>query len=252
MQKWLDLLTPSAAALSLLLAIALVVQAIRHGRAVRRLESRLAEREGAAARVSIDRLTQLTRRSGTSLAPSSTPRRDSPRLPPLGNVAAIAAVLALVLGTGWYLFIRDGGDSSAATSSNATTSAPATTTSRQPVAAANNLVPENPAPLPQSKGAYTVLVLNGSGVPRAAANMNPLVATAGYHTTDVNNATTTSPEKTSYVMYLPGKENVADNVAKDLGIKRRAPLDGVTVTQSTQDVDAIVIVGLDLARRSSP
>ena len=250
MQKWLDLLTPSAAALSLLLAIALVIQAIRHGRAVRRLESRLAEREGAAARVSIDRLTQLSRRSSTSIGPLK-PRRESPRLPPLGNAAAIAAVLALVLGTGWYLFIRDGGDSSAATSSNATTSTPATTTSRQPVSAANDLVPENPPPLPQSKGAYTVLVLNGSGVPRAAANMIPLVATAGYNTAKPNNAST-SDEKTSYVMYLPGKENVADNVAKDLGIKRRAPLDGVSVTQDTQDVDVIVIVGLDLARRSSP
>ena len=251
MQKWLDLLTPSAAALSLLLAIALAVQAIRHGRAVRRLESRLAEREGAAARVSIDRLAQLSRRSSTSMAPLK-PRRDSPRLPPLGNVAAIAAVLALVLGTGWYLFIRDGGDSSAATSSNATTSTPATTTQgRQPVSAANDLVPENPEPLPQSKGAYTVLVLNGSGVPRAAANMIPLVATAGYNTDKPDNAST-SDEKTSFVMYLPGKENVADNVAKDLGIKRRAPLDGVSVTQDTQDVDAIVIVGLDLARRSSP
>jgi hypothetical protein len=53
-------------------------------------------------------------------------------------------------------------------------------------------------------------------------------------------------------MYLPDKQDVADNVANDLGIKRRVPLDGVSVTQSTQDVDAIVIVGLDLARRSSP
>ena len=251
MQKWLDLLTPSAAALSLLLAIALVVQAIRYGRAVRRLESRLAEREGAAARVSIDRLAQLSRRSSTSSG-LLKPDRDSPRLPPLGSVAAVAAVLALVAGTGWYLFVRDGGDSSAATPTNARTAGAGTVTQRpQPVSGANDLVPENPAPLPQSKGAYTVLVLNGSGVQRAAANMIPLVQAAGYNAAQPDNAST-SDERTSYVMFLPDKQVVADNVAKDLGIKRRVPLDGVTVTQATQDVDAIVIVGLDLARRSSP
>lgn len=254
MEKWLDLLTPSAAALSLLLAIALVVQAVRHGRAVRRLESRLAEREGAAARVSLDRLSELTRRSGTSTGtPAPKREREGPKLPPLGNLAAIAAVIALVFGTGWYLFLRDDGDSSAATSPTAATSSTAgtTTQSPQPVGAANDQVPENPTPLPQSKGAYTVLVLNGSGVTGAAANMVPLVEAAGYNTADPNNAGT-SDEKTSFVMYLPDKRDVADNVAKDLGIKRRVPLDGVTVTQDTQDVDAIVIVGLDLARRSSP
>lgn len=253
MEKWLDLLTPSAAALSLLLAIALVVQAIRHGRAVRRLESRLAEREGAAARVSIDRLAELSRRSATStgmLAPKGEHR--GPRLSRFGNLAAVAAVIALVLGTGWYLFIRDDGNSSAATSSTGATTSAGTTTQRpQPVTGANTQVPENPAPLPQSKGAYTVLVLNGSGVPKAAANMVPLVEAAGYKAAPPDNAST-SDERTSFVMYLPDKQDVADNVAKDLGIKRRAPLDGVSVTQDTQDVDAIVIVGLDLARRSSP
>jgi hypothetical protein len=252
-EKWLDLLTPSAAALSLLLAIALVVQAIRHGRAVRRLESRLAEREGAAARVSLDRLAQLSRRPSISTGlVKPQPDRESPRLPRLGNLAAVAAVIALVLGTGWYLFIRDDGSGSAASSSTPTTTAPGTTTQRpQPVSGANDQVPENPAPLPQSKGAYTILVLNGSGVPKAAANMVPLVEAAGYSAAPPDNAST-SDERTSFVMYLPDKQDIADNVAKDLGIKRRVPLDGVSVTQSTQDVDAIVVVGLDLARRSSP
>ncbi len=253
MQKWLDLLTPSAAALSLLLAIALVVQAIRHGRAVRRLESRLAEREGAAARVSLDRLSQLSRRSSTSTSTLAPKReREGPQLPRLGNLAAIAAVIALVLGTSWYLFIRDDGSGSAATSSTGATTTGGTTTQRpQPVAGANDQVPDNPTPLPQSKGAYTILVLNGSGVPKAAANMVPLIEAAGYKAAPPDNAST-SDERTSFVMYLPDKQDVADNVAKDLGIKRRVPLDGVSVTQDTQDVDAIVIVGLDLARRSSP
>jgi hypothetical protein len=81
--------------------------------------------------------------------------------------------------------------------------------------------------------------------------MVPLVEAAGYKAAPPDNAST-SDEKSSFVMFLPDRQTVADNVAKDLGIKRRVPLDGVAVTQDTQDVDAIVIIGLDLARRSSP
>jgi hypothetical protein len=53
-------------------------------------------------------------------------------------------------------------------------------------------------------------------------------------------------------MYLAGKETVADHLANDLGIKRKLPADGVDLGQDIQDVDAIVIVGLDLATSSSP
>jgi hypothetical protein len=40
--SWLNLLTPSAAVIAIFLAIALVVQSFRHGRAIRRLEQQLA------------------------------------------------------------------------------------------------------------------------------------------------------------------------------------------------------------------
>ena len=252
MEKWLDLLTPSAAALSLLLAIALVIQVIRHGRSVRRLESRLAEREGAAARVSLDRLTQLQRRAGTSTG-LLEPKRDSPRLPPLGNIAAIAGVLAVVAGTGWYLFVRDGGaDSSGpATTATSRTGATTSTTTQPRPSTSNNQVPATAPTLDQPKSAYTILVLNGSGVPRAAANLVPVVGQAGWNTAPPDNAST-SDEKTSFVMYLPDKEAVADNLAIDLAITRKLPLDGVTITQDIADVDAIVIIGLDLANKRSP
>ncbi len=252
MQKWLDLLTPSAAALSLLLAIALVIQAIRHGRSVRRLESRLAEREGAAARVSLDRLTQLQRRAGTSTGLLEG-KRDSPRLPPLGNIAAIVGVLAVVVGTGWYLFIRDGDSGTAgsgATKSGSTSVTSATTTKPQPPSS-NNVVPTTPPALDQPKSAYTILVLNGSGKAGAAANLVPVVQQSGWNTATPGNASTFD-EKVSFVMYLPGKEAVADNLAIDLGITRKQPLDGVTITQDTADVDAIVIIGIDLATKRSP
>ncbi len=250
MEKWLDLLTPSAAALSLLLAIALVIQAIRHGRSVRRLESRLAEREGAAARVSLDRLTQLQRRAGTSTG-LLEPRREA-RSRPLGPIVAVAAVIVVVASTGWYLFMR-GGDSGEAGPATATrTASTSTTTAPKPQSpGANNQVPTTPPTLDQPKSAYTILVLNGSGVARAAANLVPLVQQDGWNTAPPDNAST-QDEKTSFVMFLPGKEAVADNLAIDLGIKRKQPLDGVAITQDTEDVDAIVIIGLDLATRRSP
>jgi hypothetical protein len=251
-QKWLDLLTPSAAALSLLLAIALVIQAIRNGRSVRRLESRLAEREGAAARVSLDRLTQLQRRAGTSTGLQDAKKRESPRLPPLGNAAAVVAVLAVVLGTGWYLFIRDGGSSTAATTTTKTGSATASTTTAKPQPpSATGVVPTTPPALDQSKSAYTVLVLNGSGVTGAAANLVPVVDQFGWHTATPGNASTQT-QKTSFVVYLPGKEAVADNLAIDLNISKKVPQDGVEVPADAADVDAIVIVGLDLATKRSP
>lgn len=253
MQKWLDLLTPSAAALSLLLAIALVIQAIRHGRSVRRLESRLAEREGAAARVSLDRLTQLQRRAGTSTGLLEGKQRDSPRLPPLGNITAVIAVLAVVVGTGWYLFIRDGRSSTASpatTKTGSTTVSPTTTSKPQPPST-SGVVPTTPPVLDQPKSAYTVLVLNGSGVTGAAANLVPVVDQRGWNTATPGNATTQT-EKTSFVVYLPGKEAVADNLAIDLGITKKVPQDGVEIPADAADVDAVVIVGLDLATKRSP
>jgi len=220
---------------------------------VRRLESRLAEREGAAARVSLDRLTQLQRRSRTSTGLQEGKQRDSPRLPPLGNIAAVVTVLVVVVGTGWYLFIRDGGSGTAANTTAKTGSATAPTTSTinpQPPSA-SGVVPTTPPVLDQSKSAYTVLVLNGSGVTGAAAHLVPVVDQFGWHTSPPGNASTQT-QKTSFVVYLPGKEAVADNLAIDLNITKKVPQDGVDVPADATDVDAIVIVGLDLATKRSP
>jgi hypothetical protein len=250
-EKWLDLLTPSAAALALLLVLALLVQAIRHGRSVRRLEKRLAEEEGAAARVSLDRLQQLQRRSSISSAPVETAER-APRGPSnLPAIAAIVTVLALVGGTAWYVFFRDSGDdTSNGSTSTATPSTP--TQAPTPVPAGPQQVPDNPEPLPNSKAAYTILVLNGTTIVGAAGSrVAPRVVEAGWNTADSDNATSRDV-KESFVVYLPGKEAVADNVGKDLGIKKKSPADGISLTQSTADVDAIVIVGEDLANRFAP
>jgi hypothetical protein len=247
-EKWLDLLTPSAAALSLLLGIALLIQSIRHGRALRRLESRLAEREGAAARVSLDRLQQLQRRPRTSSIAPDTGRGE--RRVPAATVGAAVAVAAVLAVGGWFLFLRGDDSGTAADSPSRGTTTTAATTPTTSIGATE--VPENPEPLPESKAAYTILVLNGSGVTGAARSIVvPRVQELGWNTAPPDNASSSS-EKTSFVIYLPGKEVVADNVAKDLGIRRKELPDGFAVSQDTSDVDAIVVVGQDLTTRLSP
>ena len=47
-------------------------------------------------------------------------------------------------------------------------------------------------------------------------------------------------------MYAKGKQDVAQNVAKALGIKRAPPLDGFTSAQ-TDNADVVVLVGTDIA-----
>lgn len=250
MEKWLDLLTPSAAALALLLVLALLVQAVRHGRSVRRLEKRLAEEEGAAARVSLDRLQQLQRRTSISSAPIESAER-APRGPSnLPAIAAVVTVLALVGGTAWYVFFRDSGDGDSAAPQ--TTSTPTQTARPEPVPPGPREVPATPAALRNSKAAYTILVLNGTNITGAAGSrINPRVIEAGWNTAQPGDSPTKGV-KEAFVVFFPGKEEIADNVAKDLGITKKSPPDGIGLDRDTADVDAIVIVGEDLANRFAP
>ena len=47
-------------------------------------------------------------------------------------------------------------------------------------------------------------------------------------------------------MWRPGKQAVAQNVAKDLGITQAPPLDGISTSKLGQ-ADVVVVVGKDLA-----
>jgi hypothetical protein len=51
---------------------------------------------------------------------------------------------------------------------------------------------------------------------------------------------------TSSVMWAPGKQAVAQNVAKDLGITQAPPLDGISDAK-IGEADVVVVVGKDLA-----
>ncbi len=277
--KWLELLTPSAAALAILFAIALVIQSIRHGRSLRRLESRLAEREGAGARISLDRLRELQKKKRRSTAATddtdAEPTVAGVAVPaqaghdgdeeiddhvgePAGRfrwqpVAAAVAVLAVVTGTTWYVFFR--GDDTGTASQPTTTlsqtgTGTGTTRTNTTLATPNEVVTRasaTPKPLPNGRGAYTVKVLNGSGITGLAATITPIVQGHGWNTVPAGNLALQT-EAESYVVYVTrAKIDVADNLAKDLGLTTLGPVDGVNLTSEDDavGVDALVILGND-------
>jgi len=172
-------------------------------------------------------------------------------------VLAIVAVVALLAATTWYVLFR-GDDETEAGGTTTTTTAVADPGGDGP---SKPVPPDqlqttpsgNPKPLPGGKGAYTVMVQNGTQVNGVAANVTPRVAGFGYATTAPTNATSQDVRQ-SFVVYADtSKIDVADNVAKDLGIDIIRPADGVDLGPGTDGVDAVVVVGNDdLAATSRP
>jgi hypothetical protein len=155
---------------------------------------------------------------------------------------AAVAVLAL-LGIGsWYLFLRDDGGSGTANTGQTGNGRPAAVP-----APPRNTVPAT-VPALDNKANYTVAVLNASGVEGAARlKVGPRVSASGYQLGPVDNASVDNITR-SLVMWAPGQEAVAQNVARDLEITRITPIDGATAP-NIGDSDAVVIVGRDLANR---
>jgi hypothetical protein len=249
--EWLDLVVPSAAILALFGVVALVVVAIRQGRAIRRLEERLARSGDAAVDAPLQRIAELQARQRVSegrSGPSAGQFRTA------GVVALVAIALVCAIGGVWYLFVKDGGDS--ATASSNTPAQPAgasngTPTTTVPKPVDSTLVPADPPDL-ADKSAYTVAVFNASGVSGAAADViAPQLTNEGWTVSKVDNPPDGETGRTqSVVMYAKGKQDVAQNVAKALGIKRAPPLDGYTSAQ-TGDADVVVLVGTDIANTAS-
>lgn len=106
-------------------------------------------------------------------------------------------------------------------------------------------MPPDP-PAIHDDAAYTVAVLNASGVTGAAATtVAPKVEAAGYRVGDVADAASKN-QPTSVVRWKPGQQAVAQNVARDLGITQAPPLDGIA-TSRIGTADVVVVVGNDLA-----
>lgn len=238
--EWLDLLAPSAAILAVFAAIGLIVQSVRHGRAIRRLEERLAERGEAASEAPLQRIAELQARAAVKPEGTDTGgTRVRAGLAVLGVVAALVAAAGAV----WLLVVRDdGGGSTAAGTPAATTGAMPATPPRD-----ETLVPDEVAPL-EDKSLYTVAVLNASGVSGVArTTIGPMVEAEGYTLGIVDNPPDgTSDLRVSRVMWAEGRRQVGRNVARDLDIERAGPVDGLT-TEQIGDADAVVLVGRDLA-----
>ena len=246
--EWLDLVVPSAAIFAVFLGIALLVQSIRHGRAIRRLEETLASSGNAASEAPLERVKELQTRM--ALDGEDGPRN---RNRTIGGIAVGVLLLALVVGGAWLLFVRDGGsgDPSAEASPPAETTATTAPTETTPPPAPDRGAVGNPTPI-ADKSQFTVAIFNASGVNGAAANqVQPAVIAEGYQVGVIGDAPDGRTDLSrSVVMYPEGKRNVARNVASDLGITRAPPLDGITEDQ-LQGADVVVLIGTDITAEST-
>ncbi len=165
-----------------------------------------------------------------------------------GNGALVVLIsvlaVAIVAGGVWFFLLRGDGGSSTPASAGTSTSATSGTTGT--TVDVGGTIPEVVPPL-ANKAAYTVAVLNASGVSGAAANrVAPRVQAAGYTLGVVDNAAK-QDLPTSQIEYLPGRKEVAWNLGKDLGITTAVPVDALAEGR-IGTADAVVVVGKDLAK----
>ena len=258
----LDLLVPAIAVVALFGVVGLIVQSIRQGRAIRRVEDLLRESGGAASEASLDRIRQLQTRANVS---SGVRRGTGPAI----TIAALLGV-AVLAGGAWFALSggsddpsADGGDSPAATAATTTDTTtetdPGTTTSEtdagetngedEPSAPSDGSIPDEVLPL-DNKAEVTVAIFNASGVQGAAGvKTRGLLEAQGYSIGTIGN----SPDGTAdlaqtQIMYGDGNENIAWNVARDLDVDLAVPLDGLTSGQLGA-ADVAILVGGDLANR---
>ena len=84
---------------------------------------------------------------------------------------------------------------------------------------------QGPTLLP--RGRTSVVVLNGNGIPGAAAVNADKAHSLHYIVTATGNAPSTGFAR-SMVMFRPGFKPAAQRLAKDMGVKAVTPLDGIT------------------------
>jgi len=258
----LDLLVPAIAIVALFGVVGLIVQSVRQGRAIRKVEDLLRDSGGAASEASLERIRQLQTRANIS---SGVRRGTGPAI----TIAALLGV-AVIAGGAWFFFGNGGSDDGGQASgqqeqttpdegSNSTpdegeTTAPdgqttpaATTTTDDPPAEEG--IPADVPPL-ANKAEVTVAIFNASGVQGAAGTKTQgILSAAGYSFGTIGN----SPDGESglsqtQVMWQEGNEEIAWNVARDLDVELVGPLDGLTPEQ-VGSADVAVVVGLDVANR---
>ncbi len=235
---WVMIAATMVMFVSLFGALGLALVAWRRQALIQGLQAREQGGLGMSSPVATDRGQALGQRDGISqggVAMSAS----------AGNGAVIGVIIGVIvlLGAGgfaaWWFGFRS-------ETSTAGTAAPITKPANGPLGAdPDSVVPADP-PAIQDRAAYTVAVLNASGVTGAARDIvAPKIETTGYRLGEVGDAND-QDLATSVVMWRPGKQAVAQNVARDLGITSAPPLDGVAA-DAIGEADVVVVVGRDSA-----
>jgi len=160
-----------------------------------------------------------------------------------GAVAAVELLLLIVAGSA--LLVNPGERAAGGKQAKAAAAAPAKAKAekvRKAKTRATRLRPAGPAPaaeLPRRRVA--VMVLNGNGVTGAAAAAARKVSRRGYRIGTVANAPSGDYTR-SVVMYRRGFEGEGVRLARDLGIKIVAPLDGLRA-RDLRGAHAVFVVG---------
>jgi hypothetical protein len=170
---------------------------------------------------------------------------DLPAQQPWRNAAFIAATvatveLAILLVVGIVVFGKFfAGEVEKASDPVAVTQA---AVEREKAAAA----PSNENGRPQAKpllarGKTSVIVLNGNGISGAAATAADGIRSRNYLIAGTGNAPRTNFSR-SVVMYRPGFEGEARRLARDIGVRRVSPLDGIR-KRDLQGAHIALIIG---------
>jgi LytR cell envelope-related transcriptional attenuator len=154
------------------------------------------------------------------------------------TIAAIELFLLVVLGFAFAakLFSRE------VDRVSATASAPAAQASAAETSAGQTQAPvDSQARVLLPRNETSVIVLNGNGIAGAASVAAERVQRRGYIIAGTSNAPRTNFRR-SLVMYRPGREAEAERLARDLKVKRVAPLDGIRMTD-LQGAHVALIIG---------
>lgn len=90
-----------------------------------------------------------------------------------------------------------------------------------------------------------MLALNASNVSGTTTDLTAVIRSLGWNTAEPANAA--SFVERSVVLFRPGDEVVAANLANDLGIRSKRELGPDVTPFVPQDVDVAILVGPDLA-----
>lgn len=170
---------------------------------------------------------------------------DLPAQQPWRNAAVIAATvatveLAVLLVVGIVVFGKFfAGEVEKASDPIAVTQA-AVEREQKAAAPANNGGQPREKPLLQ-RGKTSVIVLNGNGISGAAATAADGIRAKNYLIAGTGNAPRTDFTR-SVVMYRPGFEGEARRLARDIGVRRVSPLDGIR-RRDLQGAHIAVILG---------